>query len=71
MFHGSVFVKQCVKIELILFHGYGVEFWANRLPKPRPTLLHTHGIFSNFEFVKALTFYLSDIHVVIIKNRIW
>nr|DAS82057.1 MAG TPA: hypothetical protein [Caudoviricetes sp.] len=26
MFHGSVFVKQCVKIELILFHGYGVEF---------------------------------------------
>ena len=24
-----------------------------------------------FQILKALTFYLSDIHVVIIKNRIW
>lgn len=33
----------------------GCFFYLHRRCQPRPTLLHTHGAFSNFEFVNNLT----------------
>ncbi len=39
-----------------LIEDRGMFFYLHRCCQPRPTLLHTHGTFSNFEFVKDLTF---------------